>query len=93
MPLICCEGPTCNAGQSALQRETALTVRCPTYELRDLAERDARRIVSRALAVTPHVHVSTTRRAGIALAVYACVACNHERVYGNSVTEQDSPYV
>ena len=87
---ICCEGPSCNAGHSALVREAAILAELPsaTEQMRAESERHARHIVSGQLAVTAHERSGVFRRGGIAFATFACSACGHERVYGNSVTFQ-----
>ncbi len=86
--VICCEGPDCNDGRSAIVREAEETgdVRNMNEEVRDEYHKASRQIVSRALAVTMHTRSSVTRRAGIAFAIYACDDCGHERIYGNSVS-------
>jgi hypothetical protein len=83
-----CESAPCNAGHSALVREAAAVHAMPnvTAEMRDEAERHARGQVPRQLATTPHVRCGTTRRGGIAFSLYQCSVCQHERVFGNSVT-------
>lgn len=83
---ICCEGPECNNGRSALVREATLVgpSRGATEAMRGDAKDDARGLVSRQLAVTPHVRSGIERRAGIAFAMFACGVCGHQRVYGNS---------
>ncbi len=87
---LLCEGPICNAGHSALVRETeGLGVtRGATDAMRAAMADEVRGLVSRQLAVTPHVRAGVFRRGGIAFATFACKRCGHERVYGNSVTFQ-----
>lgn len=82
--LICCEGPSCNGGLSADQREAAIVSNspCATAEMRDEAERYARRVISPRLAVTPHERVGLNRRGQ---ALFACVPCGFERVYGHTL--------
>ena len=73
---ICCEGPDCNGGHSAIDREQAIIGSTTATEeaRREEVRRFARSTVSRKLAVTPHRRVGKTR--------YACIVCEHERVYG-----------
>ncbi len=84
---LCCEGPRCNAGQSATAIEQAAVREMPhqTVELRDEAHKHARATTSRLLAVTPHTALER-RRGG--LVIYSCDICGHERVYGYIDTSQ-----
>lgn len=81
---ICCESAPCNAGHSAADREAAVMSQLPnvTAEMRDEAEKHARGLVSRKLAVTPHTRRGTDHRGA---SLYACTACGHERVYGHAM--------
>lgn len=81
---LACEGTPCNAGHSAADREAAAVAQLPnvTAEMRDEAEKHARGLVSRKLAVTPHTR-SGVGRGGTLLV--ACAACGHERVYGHAM--------
>ena len=83
---ICCEGPACNGGFSAQDRETAIMREVPgnTDALRDEAARYARHVVTRKLNVTPHTRSGSTYRGAVTFALFRCEACDHERVYGNS---------
>lgn len=83
MPVIACEGSRCNAGVSARDRERALVAGLPTNtaELRDEAERHARREVSTLLALTPHERTGTDGRGRH---VYTCAICGHDRIYGST---------
>ena len=80
---ICCEGPACNAGIGATDRETAHLWKAPhqTAEVREENFKAARRDVSRQLAVTPHTHSGSTGRGQH---LYRCDVCGHERIYGNA---------
>jgi hypothetical protein len=53
---ILCEGPRCNAGRSAKDREREITAQFPstTSEMRDEGAKHARAAVSHALAHTEH---------------------------------------
>lgn len=84
--LIACEGAQCNAGHSADAREAASLYGLPTTNdgTRDDALKFARQFVTRQLAVTPHEKVGACVRAATLFGLYACLACGHERVYGNS---------
>ena len=79
---ILCEGPHCNAGQSAHDRERAIVAEMPamTGELRADADKHARLVTSKQLALTPHTFLA--RRGGSLM--YACECCGYERVYGNT---------
>lgn len=81
---ILCEGPSCNAGQSAAARERALVraLATPTLETQAEADRHARSEVSKALALRPHTRTGLGRGGTI---LYACETCGHERVYGTSM--------
>lgn len=83
---ICCEGPACNNGISAHDREAAFVAGLPraTVEMRDEAMRYARRTLSPQLAITEHVRCGVDLRG---LALFACVPCGHERVYGSTLLE------
>lgn len=78
---ICCEGPQCNGGQSAQDRERTLLRGLPAQnaETRDESMRAVHQAVSRALAVTHHARCGVSR-AGTLL--FACGVCGHERSYG-----------
>lgn len=82
---ICCEGPDCNGGHSASDREAAIAHGLPnaTAEIRDEAEKHARGIVTKRLAVTPHRHIGVTFKAATIFQRWACNVCDFERVYGN----------
>ncbi len=84
MPILHCEGPVCNAGLDAHAREATLTRDAPsaTAELRDEAAKHARSMVSRQLAVTPHVRCGIGRHGTV---LFACRACGHKRVYGTTM--------
>jgi hypothetical protein len=83
MVLICCEGPTCNNGISARDREAILTrgITGATVQTRDDAIRTARGDVSRALAVTPHEDAGVFRATA---PVFVCQVCGFERLYGGN---------
>lgn len=87
---ICCEGPDCNGGRSAIVRETEQMgdLRGINETMRDEYAKHARAMTSRSLVVTSHTPSGITRRAGIVFALYACEACHFERIYGNSVVYQ-----
>lgn len=78
---ICCEGPICNAGESAKDREAALASRSPTQAIRSEAAHGARGYVSRQLDVTPHVRVGPGAWGAV---MFRCLICEHERQYGNT---------
>ncbi len=84
--LLACESAACNAGLSATQREARLIPRGTSDTMRGTHADEARGAVSRELAVTRHVPAGVRRNYGIAYALYACEACAHQRVYGNSDT-------
>lgn len=81
---ILCEGPKCNDGQSAAQRQQSLVraLATPTLEAQAEAERHARSEVSKTLALRPHTRTGLGRGGTL---LYACAACGHERVYGTSM--------
>ncbi len=81
---ICCEGPECNNGRSAVDREAAIIGHMPTatQELRDEAAKQARSLVTHILAVTPHGRVGVNRRG---YALFACEDCGFERTYGSTM--------
>jgi hypothetical protein len=85
MSMICCEGPRCNAGRSAADREADILNGMPTNtgELRDAACAYARGTVSKQLAVTPH---SLQGSDGHGHSLFRCDYCAHVRVYGNRET-------
>ena len=80
---ILCEGPTCNNGIGAKAREAMHipTGASVTDIQRGYAEDRARALVSRELRYTPHVRCGIGRHG---MTLYACTACQHERVYGNT---------
>ena len=80
--VLACESAACNHGVSALDREDAIIRQLPkgTVDLRDEADKYARSLTSRQLAVTPHTHVGTDGRGNHR---YACAQCGHARFYGN----------
>jgi hypothetical protein len=85
---ILCEGPTCNGGFSAADRESTILGRWPRdHQHREDVQRDARRETTAGLHYQPHVRVGVGRRGG---ALFACQNCGHERVYGGSMWD---PYV
>ena len=81
---ICCEGPRCNAGRSASEREADILNGMPTNtgELREAAQSYARGTVSKQLAVTPH---SLQGSDGHGHSLFRCDLCGHQRIYGNRV--------
>jgi hypothetical protein len=89
MTIICCEGPACNAGISAADRETAHLWKAPqqTAEVREDNFKAARRDTSKQLAVTPHTHSGSTGRGQH---LYRCDRCGHARIYGNA--DAHTPY-
>ncbi len=86
--LLCCESAACNHGVSAEAREDAIIRGLPkgTVDLRDEADKYARSLTSRQLAVTPHTHVGTDGRGNHR---YLCAQCGHARFYGNQDDLQD----
>ncbi len=80
--ILACEGPRCNRGISAKDREAAIVAALPTQtgELRDEAIKQARLHTSRTLALTPHTALEVSRGG---LLVYACDICGAPRVYGS----------
>ncbi len=80
--LLCCESAACNHGVSAEAREDAIIRGLPkgTVDLRDEADKYARSLTSRQLAVTPHTHVGTDGRGNHR---YTCDVCGQSRIYGN----------
>ena len=93
MPNLLCEGPSCNSGHSALDREAAVagSQRGASEASLAAASHEARSVVSRQLAVTAHTRCGVSRRYGIAYALYVCGACGFERIYGNSDTTYGQP--
>jgi hypothetical protein len=82
---LLCEGPKCNAGRSAAEREADIINGMPsnTGDLRSAAESYARGTVSKQLAVTPH---SAQGSDGHGHSLYRCDQCGHTRIYGNRVS-------
>lgn len=82
---IACEGPDCNGGRSAAGREAEIINSLPVQnaDMRDEAEKHARRSVSPKLTVTQHAPVGVTFLAQTFYQRFACEACGFERVYGN----------
>lgn len=83
MVFICCEGPKCNSGVSAAEREK---IGLDGYgKIAETAKYDnvryVRLSVTRALAVTPHEQVGFARRGS---PLYACTVCGFERQYGGN---------
>lgn len=66
---ILCEGPKCNDGQSAAQRQHSLVraLATPTLEAQAEAERHARSEVSKTLALRPHTLTGLGRGGNAAL--------------------------
>lgn len=84
--MILCEGPRCNAGRSAADREAAI-VRSLTPQSEDMraeAIKHARSHVSHELTLRPHERVGVGRGGTL---LYQCVICRHERVYGTTMWE------
>lgn len=82
---ILCEGPVCNSGGiSARDREAAIMKTLPTVteEMRVESAKYARSATTRALALRPHS--GPTRVGAHGMLMFACDACGHERVYGNT---------
>ncbi len=84
MVAICCEGPKCNDGFSAKDREQVFVREHPGEGaiMREEAHKASRSRVSHDLKVTPHA------RAGVGAGgtlLMACMACGHERVYGHAL--------
>jgi hypothetical protein len=77
--LLRCEGPACNSGRSAEQREADLMPRGIAENVRHEHMRAARSAVTQDLAYTRHSR-SGVGRYGVTL--YACDTCGHERIYG-----------
>lgn len=78
---ILCEGPICNEGRSAKEREEVLLKRDVSAQLREDAYRSARSLVSKQLTYTPHNRVGTGPHG---TSLFACGVCGFERVYGNT---------
>ena len=75
---ILCEGPACNNGFSAIEREQAEFHNASGLYCYD-AHKHARQIVSQQLTLTPHV---PSRMAdGWNRSLYSCVECGFLRVY------------
>ena len=88
---ILCESATCNAGRSAHDRERELIPARVQEQFRGDAERQARSIVSQQLQYRPHVRVSGVDRHGHTR--WACVECNHERIFGTVAESwREGPY-
>lgn len=80
---ILCEGPICNSGRSAMEREGAF-VATETHRSEDqraAAMTYARGVVSKVLTLTPHHRVGVGRGGTI---LFACQVCGFERAYGNT---------
>lgn len=84
MPLILCEGPRCNAGRSATDREAAIvrSLTPQTEAMRDDAAKHARSHVSGELTLRPHTRCGVGRGGTL---LYQCAVCRHERVYGTTM--------
>ena len=81
--MLKCEGPSCNAGHSAADREAALLPIVTTATLAEFREeqrRQARIAVNRQLAYTPHV---PARNDSWGRSLYRCDICGWERIFGN----------
>ena len=86
---IGCEGPACNGGQSAADKEAAIVRGLPsaTEAMRDDVAKFARGAVSKTLAITPHSRSGLTMRGGVTFVLFTCGACGYARVYGNTMWE------
>lgn len=80
MSTILCEGPRCNAGRSATDREH-FDARSMSEEQRSDMTRFLRGSTSRDLTYTPHNRVGVGQHG---TALFACAVCGFERVYGNT---------
>jgi hypothetical protein len=76
-----CDGPRCNSGICAAEREAAITPRHATAELREEATKLARAAVTRQLTVTPHTRVGVGAWQTI---LFSCSRCGHQRSYGST---------
>ena len=78
---ISCEGPECNSGISAHERESVASAGIPRGGVGLDTLRRIRGEVSCALAVTWHEFCGFGRGAA---PLYKCTVCGHERQYGGS---------
>ena len=85
---ILCEGPACNGGHSAKEREDAIrqTIPAPSEAEKSRAADYARGAVSRVLAITPHVFAAIGKWNTL---LFACQVCGYERIYGNRLNSDE----